>query len=61
MRCAVCKSEGLPHERSSAADGVAIIPRCVVVPEGVRNNDDVEELAGHASILAKQASGGHWW
>jgi hypothetical protein len=31
-----------------------------IVPEGVRNNDDVEELAGQASILAKQASSGHW-
>ena len=26
----LCKGEGLPRERSSAGDGVAIIPRCVV-------------------------------
>jgi hypothetical protein len=30
LRGVLCKSEGLPHERSSAGDGVAIIPRCVV-------------------------------
>ena len=26
----LCKGEGLPRERSSAGNGVAIIPRCVV-------------------------------
>jgi transcriptional regulator with GAF, ATPase, and Fis domain len=30
LRDSWCKGEGLPHERSSAADGVAIIPRCGV-------------------------------
>jgi len=27
----LCKGEGLPRERSSAGDGVANIPRCVVM------------------------------
>ena len=31
MRYVLCKGEGLPRERSSAGDGVAIIPRCVVL------------------------------
>ena len=26
----LCKGEGLPRERSSARNGVAIIPRCIV-------------------------------
>jgi hypothetical protein len=28
LRCTLCKGEGLPRERSSAGNGVAIIPRC---------------------------------
>ena len=31
LRYVLCKGEGLPRERSSAGDGVAIIPRCVVM------------------------------
>jgi len=31
LRDVLCKGEGLPRERSSAGDGVAIIPRCVVI------------------------------
>ena len=30
MRSLLCKGEGLPHERSSADDRVAIFPHCVV-------------------------------
>jgi len=29
LRVVPCKREGLPHDRRSAADGGAIIPRCV--------------------------------
>jgi hypothetical protein len=32
-----CKGEGLPHERSSAANGVVNSPRCVVTLDGTGN------------------------
>ena len=51
MRVVPCKREGLPHERSSAAGDVAIIPRC-----GVTLGPDLPRTPWVAILIAAAES-----
>jgi hypothetical protein len=59
LRYVLCKGEGLPRERSSAGDGVAIIPRCVVFgEERVDPFDFLEDLLGDVAVRDVPLLGG---